>query len=352
MMRRLAAPLLLLAALVFAAACSTRYLTRFPHRTHLAELKCGSEGQPACLSCPSCHQGVNGSHDAWAKPSEDVCTKCHQESHAKLAESIRPALAVRPAAYDIRFSHDKHLVMPDFKGQCVKCHAGAVGQVNGPPLFPPMATCLNCHEHQEAFAKNQCSACHKSNDLRGLKPRSFLAHDSQWVRRHGSEARASQETCILCHSQTQCDTCHDSTQAIRPDKLSPEAITREQTHRFDFLTRHAIEASSQPGQCVTCHVRAECDACHAQRGVSAGLTNNRSPHPLGWASGTGASTNLHGPAARRDITACAACHDQGPASNCVRCHKVGASGGSPHPAGWRSTQAMDSTACAPCHGGL
>ena len=32
--------------------------------------------------------------------------------------------------------------------------------------------------------------------------------------------------------------------------------------------------------------------------------------------------------------ACAPCHDQGAASVCVTCHRVGGSGGTPHPPGW------------------
>jgi hypothetical protein len=63
------------------------------------------------------------------------------------------------------------------------------------------------------------------------------------------------------------------------------------------------------------------------------------------------TSNEHGRAARRDIASCAACHDQGAASNCVRCHKVGAFGGSPHPPGWRSSQPTTAESCAICHRG-
>ena len=56
-------------------------------------------------------------------------------------------------------------------------------------------------------------------------------------------------------------------------------------------------------------------------------------------------------AARRNIGSCAACHDQGPVSNCVRCHQVGGLGGTPHPAGWRSTAPVSNPECSACHGG-
>jgi hypothetical protein len=83
--------------------------------------------------------------------------------------------------------------------------------------------------------------------------------------------------------------------------------------------------------------------------VSPSVRGAQSPHPPGWASGV--ISNTHGPAARRDVASCAACHDQGPASNCVTCHKVGAYGGRPHPARWRSSEPLSSPQCEPCHRG-
>jgi hypothetical protein len=214
-----------------------------------------------------------------------------------------------------------------------------------------MATCTGCHKHEEHFATNDCAVCHEPNHLRGLKPLSFLSHDANWMRRHGALARDELTMCSTCHAQTQCDSCHDATQTIRAEVRNPDAIGRQYMHRFDFLSRHAIEAESQPAMCVSCHQRQDCDGCHAQRGVSAALVDGKNPHPRNWAGNLGAATNLHGAAARRDIASCAACHEQGAASNCVRCHKVGAFGGNPHPPGWRSTLGTDSSSCAVCHGG-
>ncbi|MEW6431996.1 MAG: cytochrome c3 family protein [Myxococcota bacterium] len=339
-------------ALVLAVggACSRRLLTRFPHELHLAEIECGKPGAPDCLSCNSCHAGTPD-QATWVKPTQAVCAKCHEESQAKYAIATRPDAAARPAAYDIRFGHDKHLKMPEIKGQCVKCHAGAVQAAGGKPLFPPMNTCRSCHRHEEQFAANDCAPCHKPNHLRGLKPLSFLSHDANWLRRHGTLARDELAMCTTCHAQAQCDSCHDATQTLRAEVRNPDAIHRQYVHRFDFLSRHAIEAQSEPAQCVTCHQKQDCDACHMERGVSGGLLEGRNPHPPNWSGNSGAATNLHGPAARRDTASCAACHEQGAASNCVRCHKVGGFGGNPHPPGWRSSLGMDSTSCAVCHGG-
>lgn len=337
------------ATLAVALACRGTLLTRFDHRAHLAERACGGPDQPACLNCTSCHTGaVSAEHDAFAPPRVAACGACHPDAEQKLNHALRPAVAAVPAGKRVLFSHSRHLAMGELNGQCVKCHAGAVGFSSGPPLFPPMATCLGCHQHRAEFDRGECLGCHTLSDLRKLQPVSFMAHDVGWMRRHPVDARSSGATCTLCHAQTQCDSCHDATKRLGPAQVAPEQIDRNFVHRFDFVSRHALESRSQPGSCFTCHARTECDACHASRGVSASVRGAASPHPPGWASG--AVSNSHGPAARRDLASCAACHDQGAASNCVSCHKVGGVGGTPHPPGWRSTAPLSSAACTPCHG--
>lgn len=347
MKKRLAIAGVLLLALAF--ACRGTLLTRFDHRLHLAERPCGGPGQMACLTCSSCHAGDESAHDAFVPPQVTDCESCHDDAKTKWKHAIRPAVATPPQGKRILFSHSKHLELSDIKGQCVNCHAGAVGFQSGPPLFPPMSTCLNCHRHREQFEKGECLGCHTMSDLRALKPTSFMPHDAAWVRRHGSEARANEKGCVQCHAQTQCDACHDATRRLGPAQEAPEKIERNLVHRFDFLSRHPLEARSQPASCSSCHARTECDACHSSRGVSPSVRGAQSPHPPGWASGL--ISNSHGQAARRDIASCAACHDQGAASNCVSCHKVGGMGGTPHPVGWRSAEPMASPSCAPCHGG-
>ncbi|MDX2015741.1 MAG: cytochrome c3 family protein [Myxococcaceae bacterium] len=346
-------------AVLLASACTKSLLTHFPHRQHLAELACGAPGQPDCLSCASCHQGATDSFDggvgvatgAWHPPRVESCSACHQDAPQTFSRSIRPAIATVPAGKAIVFAHDPHLAMPSIKGQCVTCHAGAVGVTGGAPLFPPMEACLSCHEHRRQFDSGTCTNCHRQSDLRGLRPVSFLSHDAAWTRRHGLIARSEPERCESCHAQTSCDSCHDATRPMSAAVRNPEKFEAELVHRFDFLTQHAVEAESQPGTCLTCHAQPDCDACHTARGVSPMNRGAVSPHPAGWASGTGAARNTHGPAARRNLLSCAACHDQGAASTCVRCHRVGGSGGTPHPAGWQGSAPMGAPECQACHGG-
>jgi hypothetical protein len=336
-------------AVLALVACSGT-LTHFDHRAHLAEHACGGPGQSACLSCASCHVEQPQSHDTFAPLGAGACVGCHRDADAKLQHAMHGPLAVAPVSKAIVFSHDAHLEMSEIKGQCVKCHAGAVGFQDGPPLFPPMATCTSCHRHQQQFENGECFGCHRLSDLRQLKPVSFLSHDLAWMRRHGDAARSFGSQCTTCHAQTQCDSCHDTTRRLVPAQVNPELIDRALVHRFDFVSRHAIEAESAPGSCFSCHVNTECESCHASRGVSPAVRGAQSPHPKGWASGT--RLDSHGPAARRDIASCAACHDQGPLSNCISCHKVGGSGGNPHPRGFRSNAPITSPQCAVCHGAM
>jgi hypothetical protein len=75
------------------------------------------------------------------------------------------------------------------------------------------------------------------------------------------------------------------------------------------------------------------------------------PHPPGY--GVRGGEAFHGEDARLRIDTCVACHDQGPASNCVECHRVGGIGGNPHPSGWKDrfgTSERDvQTMCSYCH---
>jgi hypothetical protein len=338
--------------LALTAACFERPQTRFPHVVHLVSLRCGEPGTPACLTCASCHAPVPASgssaREPIASPPADRCSGCHGSDTARALEaSRRPALAPEPAAHAIRFAHESHLASPAIRGQCVPCHSGAVSSTS--ELFPPMAQCLSCHEHRAQFEQNECAPCHDARDVARLRPQSFMDHDRDWPGRHGSEARQNEALCGVCHSQVECNDCHDLGQTLSLEQRTPEAIERERVHPADFMTRHALEAASQPVRCLTCHTVATCDGCHAERGVSAQSQSPFNPHPPGWVGGNPGSRDFHGRAARRDIVSCASCHDQGPATNCIRCHSVGGPGGNPHPRGWRSARSESASMCRYCH---
>ncbi|MET0794567.1 MAG: cytochrome c3 family protein [Polyangiaceae bacterium] len=335
---------LLLFVAALAAACGERSAPRFPHALHLAGLACGGAGQPACLRCNSCH-ALSESRAGRDTPSVERCALCHH-ANRDLPAAVIAAAPERPYGA-IAFNHDRHLALPSVGGQCVGCHSGVV-QVRAPAL-PPMSQCFGCHEHEEQWRAGQCAPCHAAGDLKRLMPQTFLRHEGGFMRHHGIEAVQQKRLCQACHAQADCDSCHDVSQDLSVERRRPEAIQRSFVHRGDFMTTHPLEARSQPTRCLRCHTTESCDACHTLRGLSGSLINGRNPHPLGWVGGTANARSLHGSAARRDILACASCHDQGPSTNCIRCHKVGAYGGNPHPAGWKSTRSESSQMCRYCH---
>lgn len=333
-------------ALAAVAACRSESAPpRFPHQVHVAGIPCGSPGKPQCLSCVSCHEVVK--HDShYRLPDAAVCDRCHEDAHKSRA--VLAVVPERPSG-EIFIDHDKHLAMAEIGGQCVPCHAGVVDSKR-PPL-PPMSQCFSCHEHEKQWNAGVCTPCHDPAALKRTMPVTFLRHDAAFLRHHGATAaqRENAQLCQSCHTQAQCQSCHDTTQDLTVEARRPERLESGQVHRGDFMVRHAIEARSEPARCLSCHTVQTCDSCHVARGVSANVANPANPHPPEWIGTNTQSSNFHGTAARRDIVSCAGCHEAGPATNCIRCHKVGAYGGNPHPSGWKSARGTDQEMCRYCH---
>lgn len=346
---RFESPLFTLAALVLVAtagilgACATPGPARFPHRAHLVRSDCGGPGQPECLHCNGCHAPSEPDRPHQL-PDAALCDKCHRDDRAK----VHHVLAVQPerAAGEIHFDHAAHLALAKIQGQCVPCHAGVV---EGGSTLPPMKQCFSCHEHAEQWEKGQCAACHDQKQMSRSLPRTFLPHQGNFMRHHGDLAAQDGRLCRACHAQTDCDDCHDVTQNMTVERRRPESVDRNFVHRGDFMVRHAIEAQSEPSRCVRCHEPATCDACHVERGVSGNAVDPRNPHPAGWIGNNPGQRSLHGREARRDIVLCAGCHEQGPATNCIGCHRVGGYGGNPHPGGWKSARSRSDEMCRYCH---
>jgi hypothetical protein len=335
------------AAAIGACRRTVRAPTRFPHEMHLTLATCRTPGAAGCLSCTSCHQraDLGGDH---ARPGTESCEGCHQQDLHEVAAVLGHEPA-RPSG-EISFDHDFHLALDGLRGQCVPCHAGVVEA--GRPSLPPMSQCFGCHEHAEEWARGECTPCHTQRDLARTLPVTFLRHDAAFMKNHGSKFAQEQQglLCRACHTESECQTCHDLTQGLTVEARRPERIEAGQVHRGDFMVRHAIEARSQPARCLSCHTESTCDGCHVARGVSANAIDPLNPHPPGWVGNASGSNDFHGTAARRDIVACAGCHEAGPATNCIRCHRVGGFGGNPHPNGWQSARSTGSEMCGYCHG--
>jgi hypothetical protein len=328
--------------------CERARAPSFPHQAHLTTVQCGKPGLPPCATCTSCHGGLRTSDANATEPPSD-CARCHSPPTSGVrSETARLRASTRPKQ-PIVFDHPAHLPLPEIRGQCVPCHPGAVDDGAQGALYPPMTQCLGCHRHDQQFAAGECVLCHPRTDLRSRVPRTVLRHDLEFIRDHREQATRQARACAQCHAEEQCAVCHDDSQRLSIEKRRPTAIDREQVHRGDYLSRHAIEAGSTPATCLRCHSSASCDACHVARGVSAGRVGSTSPHPIGWTGTSKGAAASHGRAARRDLVSCSGCHDQGPATNCIRCHRVGAYGGNPHPSGWRTSRSVSEGMCRYCH---
>ena len=215
-----------------------------------------------------------------------------------------------------------------------------------------MAACLSCHEHQQDFNAGRCDLCHTDLLHYPDNPVSIFSHQANWVRMHPTAARAAPESCSKCHDQTYCAVCHEAqTVPIRVETRFPEHVQGDfQIHRGDWLSRHSMEAQSDETSCKRCHGTPFCNSCHAQQNLTPASLNPRNPHPPGWAF---PGPNSHASAARSDIISCQSCHDQGAASNCISCHKVGGIGGDPHPASFlarhNAGQIHQNAMCLYCH---
>ena len=343
--RTLAMGLVCLIAILIAVGCRREAVSGFPHRAHLELKECGAAGQPECPTCLTCHEGIRQVQPS-PRPASP-CARCHApttppfEAASASAETIGLGRA-------IRFSHSQHLTLSAIGGQCVTCHSGVATDGVAGHRFPSKPACMPCH-NDELYG-DKCSMCHGSADLSRMIPSSFLRHDEAFARNHGLSATQHAKVCSQCHAQAYCTGCHDTSQTLAIEVRRPDAIERNFVHRADYVTRHAIEANADSARCLRCHEVQTCNSCHVQRGVSANRIGSTNPHPIGWLGPDTGSATFHGKAARRDIVACAACHDQGPATNCIQCHKVGGTGGKPHPSGWSSSRSQGSAMCRYCHG--
>lgn len=332
------------AALAAVAGCGAAP-EPFPHRAHLDARGCGGPGQQRCPTCLGCHEGADRKGTN-LRPTRSVCARCHESSNdaAKLTPT-RPGVAEHSK---VTFEHARHLPMPTIAGQCVRCHKGVVDDGKEGGVYPPMETCVEgCHA--EDMTRGECRGCHGALDLRKLVPRTYLRHDGPFLRDHGLEATQNAAVCNHCHGQSDCNDCHDATQDMSRAWRGIKPLQRELPHPIGWFDRHPMEARSSPTSCLKCHQVSTCEGCHLSRGVSAANKEGINPHPRGWVGPNRESRDFHGRAARLDILSCAACHDQGPATNCIRCHKVGGVGKNPHPGGWKSARSPKDAMCRYCH---
>ncbi len=343
-------------ALLAGASCAGRFLfgqqadrILFPHARHLKE----------GIDCSTCHDKLYDAKklgESGVLPSEATCLQCHQDDKDKGKCGMCHSDPEHPLSY---FREDRHLEMNHashlerVKEDCRYCH-----QVLPEPhetFEPPkMATCMTCHNHQVDYENGRCEVCHEDLTRYPLQPiTGTFSHGDDWVkRRHMTAARSTTAACQKCHDQTYCSNCHDAqTVPIPVETRYPEKVNDDfQIHRGDWLSRHSMEALADRTMCARCHGPSFCTSCHTAQNLTPAGGNPRNPHPPGWAF---PGPTSHATAARDDIGSCQSCHDQGPASDCIQCHKVGGIGGNPHPASFlarhTSTEIRRNAMCLYCH---
>lgn len=329
-----------------------------PSELIFSHAKHGEQG----VECASCHKGIAAA-DALGRhlPTMKDCAECH-ESEVKEKSKCgfchrdlpRARKGGRPATPGLRFSHKQHAGRAK---DCVSCHTGAAVATTVAGIARPKmrGDCFTCHGHLADYRKLRCTVCHESLARQPLKFVSAFNHEGNFLKEHGRQASAGgQSLCASCHAQSYCAECHAGARAgLKPSLRHAERVDRRFIHEADFKSRHAIEARAASGSCLRCHGTKSCQRCHEAEGVSAQVSAGgvkSSPHPSDWLSP--GSPNSHGRDARRRITQCAGCHDQGSLSNCVRCHKSATKGGlgiKPHPAGWRRGGKGSDPLCLMCH---
>lgn len=127
---------------------------RFPHKTHVQELK---------LECTGCHQRAESGAPA-GRPPTALCVACHQA--AKETPETRKILAYGDKGEEIPwkrvwrlpshvfFPHRVHVTLA--KIRCQTCH-GPMETLDRPPERPlkalRMADCVACHEERAGRAE-------------------------------------------------------------------------------------------------------------------------------------------------------------------------------------------------------
>jgi len=342
-------PLLVVIAVALAACAGVLGVRASPahpfeHRAHV------NRG----INCLECHTGIMSAEESGHVhfPATSDCLRCHAKPHdARACEGCHGESHVRAEAelarQHLRFDHRTH--MPAVKGDCVPCHS-QVGLERPAVLRPKMATCFECHHHENQWALRDCDGCHVDLEGERTPPASHLVHEGDFLREHGARAASARDLCSTCHSEGHCAACHGKTVPAVPARLAFDEVRLRGLHRAGFRSRHADEAHADPGLCVTCHDERSCIECHTASGVGPGVAA-RSPHPPGWIS-AGRGGGMHGTQARIDPMSCAGCHGGAGEQLCVDCHRVGGPGGNPHGRGFSSAKdKLRDVPCRLCHGG-
>jgi hypothetical protein len=279
----------------------------------------GEKAEEGDASCAVCH-------------ARESCERCHLDAADLPAVTglspdprVATLVADRPGEWLEPPSHERE--------DWIRTHGEAAEREIG--------ECASCH------TQPSCATCHGAGlallaDLpepgpegrRGvvLADVESAVHPVGFATAHGTAAAVGMPSCTACHTEEQCAACH-------------EGAARPRFHPVDFVLRHGADAFGSETECATCHSRETfCRDCHMASGFAAGGRTGGAFHDAvpDWLL-------AHGQAARQELEACTACHDQ---STCLRCHS--AKSGlriNPHGPGFEADRvaARSQQLCGVCH---
>jgi len=289
------------------------------------------------VGCTDCHTAVSTSEQSsdLLLPKMKDCASCHDVNTdcEKCHFEQKPYPSWEKSAPEIRFSHKFHLEKSSDGGlECKTCHAGVdtVTYATASQL-PLMESCISCHNNDKA--PKACETCH--TDIAHLYPENHKI--GNFLREHKKFVLTSigVENCSTCHSENYCEECHDANAVLHTtptprSTISPHApslqsktpILIERIHDLNYRYTHGIEAQAHAVECQSCHLaQIFCADCHSASGVFARIKPQSHLAPNFVTIGRGSGGGRHAELARKDIEACAACHDQeGRDPTCTLCH--------------------------------
>lgn len=314
---------------------------------------------PAHPECESCHEIDKAAAGKKVDPPA-ACETCHVGYEPKQKKEVAKATFPTP---NLIFTHKTHIDRKIECTVCHNSSvSGTMNEVGLATRFqlPKMEACMGCHNGTTAPSK--CSTCHitdgvgrltlqfNSGLLRPMQGDPFgLDHGPRFEFNHGTRAKLDRATCMECHADRYCQSCHDSLQ--KPLSVHPN----------DYVMMHPTQARQDSLSCQGCHrFQSFCAACHERSGVGmdadpAFRPRNMKVHPdyTTWVDAFG--PNHHAIAASRDIKQCMSCHRE---ESCIACHGTvqrvqGSRGTNPHPDGFtalcKALAGRNDRACLKCH---
>lgn len=257
--------LLVLICLAMAGAVAASALNRqqrFPHQAH----------ERLFPLCTGCHEGVPQGNAGRFYPSPQLCAGCHNGAERARVSWTAP----QPSASNLKFSHPQHSAVSGADIDCSVCHTQP-GTSRMAVVRAAPERCFSCHAHQATghFVDAPCQQCHVPLAQTTLPTQRIAAlplpqsHQQPGFleRVHGELARTQRAQCVVCHTRERCAACHVDAAARAEIQALPAA--QPQLALPAMNARYFVpESHKQPGW-INKHDGAarniaNCSACHTR----------------------------------------------------------------------------------------